>query len=630
VADYKLSEKAQKALRLWEEGCVSAHEVRVAKQRERYHAYRGWLDATSDTIRKLNPERTHVAPWVQHIVNTTLAGLVDDKLQFRITPAARFFNDTQEYERIKQGAKAHEILHKSQFKQDRQFDTFSFAREDAICGYAVAKTYWCRERTTRTRRRYEPHPVLAELGYDEPIMPVKEEITDISFDGPLTEVVINEDFYWHEAAVELQKALVIAHRVHEPFPLLKQKEADGYYQNVDKLKDTDRGVRNGNTQRVVDGSDRAKDMVEVLEIWWREDDGRIWTVTLGNQCVEIRKAKPNPFRHGRYPFVVCTTQPDRFSVAGISQVEKISKLAELHTFLSTQAQMNVELLNNHITIYDAALGDMAGFTREPGAMWPVQGDPNAQIMTWTPDPTPANIALPMLQQLEKEMQSLGGGQPFTSTSQAGTIGADTATEAALATNIAQRSTIMAKQRLNKAYGEIGQQRTWLNQQFVTTAIMVEQIGLDSQQELVEVAPYLLNASDYLFDVTPMNESLMRAEKRAEGNALATTLGQLLPIWVQLASQGAATMPNFDEIVTTLIENYELEPRRFFSAKPPAMPPGGMPGQPQQQAPAGGGGGGVTGPGSIDPSVSPSSALPSMSGESMMQQAFASRGAQNNT
>jgi hypothetical protein len=44
--------------------------------------------------------------------------------------------------------------------------------------------------------------------------------------------------------------------------------------------------------------------------------------------------------------------------------------------------------------------------------------------------------------------------------------------------------------------------------------MVEQIGLDTRAEFVEIAPYLLQG-EYLFDISPMVESLMRSERRAE-------------------------------------------------------------------------------------------------------------------
>jgi hypothetical protein len=55
---------------------------------------------------------------------------------------------------------------------------------------------------------------------------VESEEKQVCFDGPTTEVVNVEDFFWHEAATELQKSPVVAHRCYQHFNDLKQLEAD--------------------------------------------------------------------------------------------------------------------------------------------------------------------------------------------------------------------------------------------------------------------------------------------------------------------------------------------------------------------------------------------------------------------
>ena len=229
------------------------------------------------------------------------------------------------------------------------------------------------------------------------------------------------------------------------------------------------------------------------------------------------------------------------------------------------------------------------------------------------------------------MQNLAGGFPFTSTSEARGQGADTATEAALTTNLAQRATMALKAQLYYAIERIGQQRTELNQQFFRTPMAVDVIGLDNQHEQETILPELLRAADYLFDITPMNESLNRAERKAEANAALQTMLQAAPILIALSQAGAATPPNMDEFVKDWLDANDLLPtERFFSAKVPAgqqalpVANGGQPaGAPTMN------GGGVTAPQSIDPAVSPS-AQGSVSPATFMQRLAAQTGGVANT
>lgn len=136
--------------------------------------------------------------------------------------------------------------------------------------------------------------------------------------------------------------------------------------------------------------------------------------------------------------------------------------------------------------------------------------------------------------------------------------------------------------------------------------MVAQIGLDSQEEFDTVLPQLLQG-DFLFDIGPMNESLMRAERKAEANALLQMFLQAVPVAAALSQVGAATPLNLDEAIREwLSANDVLNPERFFSQKPqPAsQPPGSPPGAPQEAA----GPGGVTAPQATNPVSSPSSDL----------------------
>jgi hypothetical protein len=234
-------------------------------------------------------------------------------------------------------------------------------------------------------------------------------------------------------------------------------------------------------------------MVEVLEIWWKEPDG-VYRCTIGNRTVELSPPKKNPFWHGEYPFTVCTTRPDLFSIPGKSQVEMIADLQEGRWDLENQTLTNVRLINNAIFLVNDEISDVDAFPFEPGARWLVEGNPNEMFKSWSPEALSTEVALSHMARLEMLMQNLAGGYPFTSTSEAGTVGANTATQAALVTNIAQQATMRLKEQLSYAYERIGQQRTELSQQFIRVPIMAEQIGLNRESELVEIAPYLLQAT----------------------------------------------------------------------------------------------------------------------------------------
>ena len=200
------------------------------------------------------------------------------------------------------------------------------------------------------------------------------------------------------------------------------------------------------------------------------------------------------------------------------------------------------------------------------------------------------------------------------------MGADTATEAALVTNIAQQATKQMKMHLNWAYERIGEQRMELNRQFIRKPVDVEKIGVDSAAEFETILPELLQV-DARFDITPMNESLMRAEERAEANSRFQIVMQAAPVLAALQVN-----VNAAEEYKRLLKAYgEDDPDRFFSSTPAQQ----MPGQSAQQGAPEQPGGGVTAPQSIDPAVSPSVGA-SMSGATPMARQLSMGGGVSNT
>jgi hypothetical protein len=228
--------------------------------------------------------------------------------------------------------------------------------------------------------------------------------------------------------------------------------------------------------------------------------------------------------------------------------------------------------------------------------------------------------------LKADMQNMSGGHPFTSTSEAKNVGADTATEAALVSNLAQRATLATKSQLNYAYSRIGCQRMYLNQQFVLEPVYVETVGMDSLPETAEILPHMLSG-EYMFDISPMSESMYRAERRAEGNAKFQLFIQAAPVLAALGVQ-----MNYKKFAEDVLESYDTENiEEYFSNEPPAQglqqagaPQGAPQGGPGPDAPPVG----VTSPLATNATTSPSN-QGSVSPEVMMQRHLAARGGQNN-
>lgn len=599
-----LSDAATKALRAFEDSKTHHDEFvsRVDENLKAYHAVLEPDDRAADWRTRINLH----PPFVRHLVETTVSALLDDRLVFQVKPRPKLF-EPGERETVARGAKAHEILHRYQLARDRFAEKQRpLVLQASIAGMCPVKNYWRTEE--RPRKRLETVDVGAEAGMPGVLFDLQEtESVERVFDGPTTEILNVYDFGWHEAAVDIQRSPVVWHRVWMHYNELKLLEKQGVYKNVDKLKES-RSFTNDLDDREIknDNRSRTKDMVEVLEIWRLEEDG-IRVVTLGNRKVELRADRKNPFYHGEYPFVVASMNPDLFKVQGISQVGKIKHLQDALWDLMNQRHANLQLLNNNVYAIRSDVEDPDSFEFEPGARWLVEDV--QQVQQLPIDPTPSQISLPAESMIQQMMQNLAGSQPFTSTSEASRIGADTATEAALVTNLAQMATKVMKQQLYYAYERIGQQRTELNQQFLRRPVMVEQIGLDEASEFVEIAPQLLSG-EWDFSLQPMAESLMRNERRAEANALFQVFLQAVPVFAALAQAGAATPLNADAFLRQWLEHYEIDDvDRFFSENVPQQVPGG-PGEGAPQGPQGapqqGNGAGITATTAAGP-LSPSNA-----------------------
>jgi hypothetical protein len=415
---------------------------------------------------------------------------MEDRFAYRVTPVPRFYNDG-EFDVAQMGAKAHEILFRDQLKKDR-FNEFQrpYVLDAAVVGVAVAKTFWLNEarpskrKVLRDARRHDPE----QYGSSPVALPmlVEEDYVRTVFDGPCTEALDLRDVYWHEAAVSVEKARFFGHAVWNTYDDLSKLAKRGVYdaaavKQLEK-RDGDTGATS-DIERSRENRGRNKDMIECLEIWNRETRR---VITLGARKVVLRDA-PWPFWHGEYPFVFTSLQPYPRSLRGMSIVEKLAHLQEAAWDLMNQRIDNVRFINNFIQIIRSDVDNPEDYPFEPGAQWFME-DPQA-VTQWQPQALPGD-SLQAESQILAHMQNLAGGQPFTSTSEANQINANTATEAALVTNLAQAAVKAMKTQLFYSYERIGCQRLYLNQQFIDEPVYVTEIGLDNEEEQHTVLPLL--------------------------------------------------------------------------------------------------------------------------------------------
>lgn len=616
------------------EDCQDHHNefIKGVKQRsDSYHAlkdirrdpsYGGWRNA-------------HFAPYVQHIVDSTLASMVEDKLRFKIRarPTLNDLYDPTYQARATKGERAHQILHDWQMRQTK-FTRIQrpFLLQNAIARLTVAKTTWV-EKVERRRHLIVEEEMLLDDN-DQPMIgpdgmplthPIMKESTRAVtvYDGPMTDVVDVHDFFWPKNALSLENASYVAHRVYLTKDELEEQFGDGGMYGPDqggwsKKKVLDRiGDSMGSpdesgprwSQKVAEANHSWKKL-EVVELW---DMRRKEVVTFVNRCALLAHKTTLPYFHERSPFVVCTTQPDLFSFTGISQVEKVMALQELLWKIQNQSVDNLELINNAIVIFNPALENASALPFYPGASWAVE-DPDL-VQMWAPNPIPAEISLNREGILKGDMQNVASTFPFSSGAESQTVDQKTATGASIVSQLAQRSIDMAKQPVYDAWEDIGQQRTVLNGQLIREAQLVDVIGVEGEVLHEEVMPEIL-AGDYDYIQEAMPDALAKQQDQAKATAMLQVMLQVAPLLLPLAQAGAARMINFDAIIEYFLKANEIEDtEQFFIGEAPqqaALPTPGGSGAPPGEQPMG-----ITGEGSISPDVSPS-AMISQSPETAMQ------------
>jgi hypothetical protein len=583
------------------EDCKQHHDSLMRKVDERSDAYLGIPKQISDSTQW---ESQLYGKYAMHIIETTLASLVEDKLRYKIRPRMTMADtfDPDANTRLRDGAEAHQILMDWQNRQSK-FTRIQrpFLLQNCIAGATALKTTWV-ERVERRRRMVtDEQPLLGETG-EQIIHPqhgpmtypnLVERVESLPvYDGPMSEVIDLHDLFWSENARTFEESRYVAHRIwmsREDFE--REFEDGGMYGESNggwtlKMVKADLGDAReyadeyGGRWGATKTGTHFKDKLEIIEVW---DNFEKQVITFANRRTLVAFKEKFPYYTERHPFTFCTTQAKPFEVVGVSQVEKVQDLQEMLWDIQNQGLDNLKLINNAITIYRPDVEDPDALEFAPRAMWPLE-DP-AQVQMWSPNPMPAEISLNREGLLKGDMQNLAATFPFSSGTESQTVDQKTATGASIVSGLAQRSIDMAKQPVYDAWEDRGNLVLVYNNQFITEPTAATVLGLDNEEDTKVIWPEVL-AGDYHYEQEAIPDAVMQQQEQAKWQGALQVALQAVPVILPLSQAGMAKMLNMDRFVEENLKALGIEDADTFFIAAPAQ--GAQ--VPQQGSPPGGGGG----------------------------------------
>jgi hypothetical protein len=564
----KEREAVGKVLTALAESRSEYHDAWMQKCRRWYSDYRGVVEQREQMAEwrsKLTP------PYVFQVIETIVANLVDDTTRFSVKARPRI-DSLEEVQRAADGARAMEILLRYEHDvDDYQRKQRPFTLQGSICGLTVAKNLW--DFRTTTARELVPmtEEVRDEYGFPTGNVEVLAEVErpEVLRDGVSFEPVNVADFFWHPGSTELQRSKYVIHRGWFTYEELEEQEAAGVYENVTELVESrDQSSEYFDRDDDVFTQNTKKGMIEVLEYW--ENTGEV--ITVANRSVVLRHLDAKPYWHGEYPFVVASSMPDLFRIPGISDVEIVSDLQYALWDMMNQRLDNLALINNAIVMMRDDIEDVDDFEFGPQERWLVPGDPANAVTMWSPNPLPAEISINAEKMLKGDLQDITGGMPFMSGTDS-QVDNKTATGVSIFTTLGQRRLAAKRQNFQWAAKEASEQQMSLLQQFLRQDRLVQIVGKDGATQFEMISPLSIQGRFYA-EVEPMQESLMRQERRAEAQAIIQLAGQLAPLMQMMGNP-----LNMKEFMIDLLRSFDIEdPERYFTEQQ-QMP--GIPGGPEQ-------------------------------------------------
>lgn len=563
------------------------HGMFVQAYERRERAYRGVLEARSSANRWKHKQHP---PYAFNLVETIIANMIEEGLKFSVRPSPMVNLPLEEAVAHAQQAESAELLLRHEHRvDDMENKQRPFYLCGAIGGVSVGKTYWNLTKGTMSRQGIREREVYDEGGNVLGTVPMIETIHEegVIRDHSTFEVVDPRDFIMPESAKALQwhqpgGADWLIHRCWYNRETLRMMEAGGFIKHVDQLADSlsFEGEYNSREAQLFH-IEKNKGLIEVLEYWCFKN-GAVHRALVGNRAVMLRELEANPFWHQEYPFIVGSSMPQPFTNYGVSDIELIEELQEILWELMNQRLDNIELINNAIMLIRSDVDDPDAFEFYPGAKWPVES--TDQVAPFQPPYQLAGITLQAEALLKGDLQNVTSAAPFAGGAETATVDQKTATGASIVMSAAQKRLASKKYQAQQALKHEAWQRLKNCQQFIDGSKLIHVIGQDGAMAFREIDIIKLQG-EYVVELEPMSDSMMRQEKRAEALQLGQVLIQMAPV-----AQAVGAPLNVGEILRWMLKKWDLQDvERFFSQQPqPAMALGG----PEAQ---GGGGGSPTAP-----------------------------------
>lgn len=638
--------------------CRGQHDAFVRHYERGERAYRGVLSVASDAAKW---RHKYAPPYAFNLLETVVANNVEMGLRLIAKPSPKSGISHEEAQKLVMQADVVEAV----IRQEHRIDEMDLKQRPfyltaAIGGRGVMKSYWNYETGPHRKQGVTMHEHQDAYGntFHAPMM-TEVEVQGVISDHSTTEVVDPRDFIVHESARDLNPrkpggAQYLFHRCWYSYDQLQVLAASGFFDQkaVDSLADTRDYTEDEHydRERQVFNANRRKDLIEVLE-YWKYDKGIVRRAYVGNRAVVLREMEDDPFWHGSYPFVIGSSMPMPFSTIGMSDIELIADIQEMLWEIGNQRFDNTELVNNAVFLISGSVMDLNSFEWYPGARWEVE-DVNNSVK---PLEVPYQLITATLETealLKGDLQNITSAAPFSSGTQTATVDQKTATGASIVMNAAQGALAAKKFQAQQAMRQEANMRLKNCQQFFNPQYTLHVIGKSGADIFNEIDALDIQG-EFDFALTPMGESDVRQEKRAEANTVLQQMQQLYPTayvsgtpidMQQVIKWWARQWDIEDEVAAFFQENQQPDPgiAALLMGNAPHVQlrgmldpgqtgaaagevgiagpqPGGMPAQP------GGTNMGVTSQTAVDASQPSATGGLSMSPQVMMQRALAMQG-----
>lgn len=407
-----------------------------------------------------------------------------------------------------------------------------------IYGTGIAKIPW----------KYEER----EKFVDVPIFPdapqfgtIPQKMTVPTYDNVAFDLVDVFDFLVDPEATSLDNAEWCAHKTRRTLAYLEDMERRGIYKNVNAVKlevseeDKD-GMSGGGTETdirkqeilTIEGHLADKNLllkpIDVLEVC-RKSDNSITTIVRGKHLV---REGDNPFRHGKFPYVVAKIISTPHEFYGIGLIEAGAPSAKIME----------DLLNNGLDSLNFSINPMIGVDKtriedtelvsRPGGFYHTIGDPRSALFPLTiPDASQGTL---IWFQLVNELAKKGTGIVDYLVGQ--TSQSKTATEASLMTNEAAKRIGMHIKMFGLTFvSELAKMVYELTGQFTTEMQTVRVTAMaGSPYEMVKITPDTFGANvDFIWESEDREmNNMVAVQQLMQALAVAQThpvLAQFVPI-----------------------------------------------------------------------------------------------------